>query len=143
MGAFIFGLSALVWVWVIVRSVRRGEKASHNPWGAPTLEWAIPSPPEHYNFPGLPRVKRREPLWKDADRDELLAATLSRPLVEPRMPNNSFWPVVTATGTALTWILVMTGKWWLPPIGLVVTAVGVFGWAFEDPFAKPAAGKAS
>ena len=30
----------------------------------------------------------------------------------------------------------MTGKWWAPLIGLVATAVGVFAWAFEDPFGR-------
>ena len=133
-GAGIFGLSALVWVWVIIKGVRSGATAGPNPWGAPTLEWAIPSPPEHYNFPGLPRVKRREPLWKDGDREELLASTMSIPDHEPKMPNGSFWPIVVAAGTAGTWILVMTGKWWAPLIGLLVTLVGVFCWAFEDPF---------
>src|SRR6185436_8773327 len=53
-GAAIFGISALVWVWVIIRSCRSGEIASPNPWGAPTLEWAISSPPAHYNFPSVP-----------------------------------------------------------------------------------------
>ena len=59
---------------------------------------------------------------------------MGEPEVEPDMPTNSFWPVVVAAGTTLTWILVMTGKWWAPLIGLFATAVGVFAWAFEDPF---------
>ena len=133
-GGVIFGVSALVWVWVIVRGVRRWEPATANPWGAPTLEWSVPSPPPHYNFPGFFRVRRREPLWRDVEREELLAVTMSEPEVEPAMPSNSFWPVVVAAGTTLTWMLVMTGKWWAPLIGLFATAVGVFAWAFEDPF---------
>jgi hypothetical protein len=28
----------------------------------------------------------------------------------------------------------MTGVWWVPLLGLGLSAVGVYGWAFEDPF---------
>jgi cytochrome c oxidase subunit 1 len=35
-----------------LRSYRKGEPASDNPWRATTLEWACPSPPPHGNFPG-------------------------------------------------------------------------------------------
>ena len=38
-------------------------------------------------------------------------------------------------GSIATWALVMTGVWWMPLIGLGVTGVGVFMWAFQDPFA--------
>jgi cytochrome c oxidase subunit 1 len=39
-------------------SLRRGEKASRNPWQANTLEWTAESPPPHGNWPELPRVYR-------------------------------------------------------------------------------------
>ena len=134
----IFGLSALVWVWVMFKSARHGEPASANPWEAATLEWAIPSPPAHYNFPALPRIRRRDPLWREEDRREIEAVTLAEPEAEPAMPANSFWPIVVAAGASGTWILVMTGKWWAPLIGLAFTAFGVMSWAFEDPFRKAA-----
>ncbi|HZD03710.1 MAG TPA: hypothetical protein VE173_02295, partial [Longimicrobiales bacterium] len=63
------------------------------------------------------------------------AVTLAEPETEPIMPGRSFWPVLVAMGATLTWGLVMTGIWWVPPIGLALTGVAVFGWAFEDPFA--------
>jgi cytochrome c oxidase subunit I len=137
-GGFIFGLSAIVWVWNMVRSARHGEPAATNPWNAATLEWSLPSPPHHYNFPALPVVRTREPLWHDAEREEVEAVTLAEPLREPEMPGPSFWPIVVAAGTTLTWALVMTGTWWAPLIGLAFTAFGVIMWAFEDPFAKKA-----
>ena len=40
---------------------RRGD----NPWDAPTLEWATPSPPPAFNFVTLPVVASRHPLWED------------------------------------------------------------------------------
>jgi len=124
----------LVWVWCIVKSVRRGEIAGDNPWNAPTLEWSIPSPPHHYNFARLPRVRTREPLWHDGEREHVLGASQAPVLKEPLMPSSSFWPILVAAGVTATWGLVMTGLWWAPVIGLVATTVGIFCWAFEDPF---------
>jgi cytochrome c oxidase subunit 1 len=37
-------------------SLRRGQKASANPWGGETLEWKVPSPPPHENFHEVPVV---------------------------------------------------------------------------------------
>src|SRR5206468_10214119 len=45
------------------RSRRRGIIAGNDPWGAPTLEWSIPSPPPDYNFARVPTVRSRYPLW--------------------------------------------------------------------------------
>ncbi len=50
------------------------------------------------------------------------------------MPSPSFWPFVLAFGVASTWILVMTGIWWVPLIGLGLTAGAIFGWAFQPAF---------
>ena len=133
-GGVLFGISAVVWVLVMLRSARTGAPAGANPWNSPTLEWSIPSPPLHYNFPQLPRVRTREPLWHDGERESVQAASMAEVTVEPEMPSNSFWPLVVAAGITLTWGLVMTGLWWAPLLGLVPTAVGIFAWAFEDPF---------
>ncbi|UCC26312.1 MAG: cytochrome c oxidase subunit I [Gemmatimonadales bacterium] len=138
-GAFFLGASTLLLLWNIWKSLKSGEKAGHNPWGAPTLEWSIPSPPHHYNFPALPEVRSREPLWNDDERAAIEAVTLHEPATEPEMPNPSFWPIVVAFGITITWALVMTGIWWVPLLGLAFTALGVYAWAFEDPFKKKAA----
>ncbi len=137
-GGFILGVSTLIFLWNLWVSARSGEKAGSNPWGALSLEWSIPSPPPHYNFPALPEVRSREPLWNEAERKAIEAVTHTVPDVEPEMPNSSFWPIVVAAGVTLTWALVMTGIWWVPLLGLAFTAFGVYSWAFEDPFAKKA-----
>ncbi|MDT8340788.1 MAG: cytochrome c oxidase subunit I [Longimicrobiales bacterium] len=135
-GAFFLAASTLLLVWNIWKSLRSGERAGHNPWDAATLEWSIPSPPHHYNFPALPEVRSRDALWNPAERAAIEAVTLREPETEPEMPNPSFWPIVVALGTTATWALVMTGRWWAPLVGLAFTAVGVYGWAFENPFRK-------
>ncbi len=53
----------LCFVWNIVRSLWKGEKAGDDPWDAWTLEWSTTSPPPEYNFEVLPEVRSRRPLW--------------------------------------------------------------------------------
>jgi cytochrome c oxidase subunit I len=62
-GAFLMGLGVLLFVHNAVTSLRRGERASGDPWDARTLEWSIPSPPPVYNFATIPLVHGRDALW--------------------------------------------------------------------------------
>ncbi|MGA1384488.1 MAG: cbb3-type cytochrome c oxidase subunit I, partial [Steroidobacteraceae bacterium] len=50
-GAFIFGFSQLLFVYVIWSGVRAGEKAAARPWGgAPGLEWELPTPAPYHSW---------------------------------------------------------------------------------------------
>jgi cytochrome c oxidase subunit I len=49
-GAFILGISIFVQVLYLIWSMKNGERAKDNPWGATTLEWQAPTPPTLYNF---------------------------------------------------------------------------------------------
>jgi cytochrome c oxidase subunit 1 len=109
-------------------SLKRGVKASDNPWGGATLEWATTSPPAEYNFAKVPTVHSREPLWDE--HDAIVAAAQGAP--EPmHMPPPSYWPIITAFGVVLTFALFLAPMWWAPLIGLAFTAIGVINWAFE------------
>jgi len=55
-GSFIMTAGLLVFFINALASIRNGKKAGHNPWGARTLEWQIPSPPHYYNFKHVPTV---------------------------------------------------------------------------------------
>jgi len=56
-GAFIFGFSQLILVWVIIKSIRGGEKATDQVWeGAHGLEWTLSSPPPYHSFATPPQI---------------------------------------------------------------------------------------
>jgi cytochrome c oxidase subunit 1 len=56
-GAFGFGLSQLLFVWVIVRCVRGGAPATAGVWDWPHgLEWTVPSPAPYHTFEKAPEV---------------------------------------------------------------------------------------
>ncbi len=57
-GGFVFGLSQLIFLWVIIKCARGGEKASDQVWeGAKGLEWTLPSPAPYHTFEKPPVVK--------------------------------------------------------------------------------------
>jgi cytochrome c oxidase subunit 1 len=97
-------LFGLINLW---KSWKSGERASSNPWGAPTIEWAIPSPPPEHNFDELPKITSRYPLW------DLKGSVVTHPttLEQERghvqqtakqlgipMPNPTILPLVTSIG---------------------------------------------
>ncbi len=55
-GAFGLGLSVIPFFINMFYSLFKGPKAPMNPWNANTLEWTVPSPPGHGNFPVTPIV---------------------------------------------------------------------------------------
>jgi cytochrome c oxidase subunit I len=56
MFSFVMTLGILIFFINALYSIRNGKKAGHNPWGARTLEWQIPSPMPYYNFKHIPSV---------------------------------------------------------------------------------------
>jgi cytochrome c oxidase subunit I+III len=72
---------ALILIDVVVNAVVRS-RGPRNPWGAGTLDWAMPIPPPPYNFASLPEVRSREPLADDPE----LALRLARGRVSSRCP---------------------------------------------------------
>ena len=57
-GAFIFGFSQLIFLFLLIKTIRGGEKATDQVWeGAEGLEWTIPSPAPYHTFAEPPHVK--------------------------------------------------------------------------------------
>ena len=57
-GAFGFGLTQLLFLFIVIKCIRGGAQASDNVWeGAKGLEWTLPSPPPYHTFETPPVVK--------------------------------------------------------------------------------------
>ncbi|MFW6021659.1 MAG: cytochrome c oxidase subunit I [Guyparkeria sp.] len=57
-GAFGFGFSQLLFLWLVVKCIRGGEPASEAVWeGSEGLEWTVPSPAPHHTFETAPEVR--------------------------------------------------------------------------------------
>ena len=57
-GAVILGISQLLWLYVVVKTVKGGVKATDRVWeGADGLEWTLPSPPPYHTFAVAPKIK--------------------------------------------------------------------------------------
>ncbi|MCX7962153.1 MAG: cytochrome c oxidase subunit I [Burkholderiales bacterium] len=58
-GAFGFGLSQLLFLYIVLKAIRSGEKAPEKPWeGADSLEWThLPTPAPYHSFETAPVLK--------------------------------------------------------------------------------------
>jgi cytochrome c oxidase subunit 1 len=58
-GGFAFGLAQVFFLYIVVKTIRGGEKASDEVWeGATGLEFeALPSPAPYHSFDTAPEVK--------------------------------------------------------------------------------------
>ncbi|GAA5534188.1 cytochrome c oxidase subunit I [Deinococcus aluminii] len=144
-GAGLLGLGVLMFILNFWLSLRGGQRAGPNPWGAGTLEWATPSPPPPYNFRTLPLVRGAYPLW-DAERlgvglwdandptsaweHQTLASDLltAEPQDKVPLPRYSYVPL----GLALSILLICIGAlipWvWLMVVGGVGAITAIFLW---------------
>jgi cytochrome c oxidase subunit I+III len=81
-GALVLASGILLSVVNFVRSLRSGPKAGNNPWDGDSLEWSVTSPPPDAQFPRIPVVRDRHPLW-----DEDGAQSQLKPEDTPAMPD--------------------------------------------------------
>lgn len=56
-GGFLFGFSQLLFLYIVIRCIKSGEKAEDKPWeGAEGLEWQVASPAPYHTFAQPPRI---------------------------------------------------------------------------------------
>ncbi|WFU05723.1 cytochrome c oxidase subunit I (plasmid) [Rhizobium sp. CB3171] len=147
LSAVVLALGFLVFFIDVIRSARSGPIAGENPWGASTLEWAIPSPPPCFNFRRIPVVGDRDPLWTQpdelavatglrTDRRELIVSSVveAQPEANESSPRNSIWPLWAALATTVMLIWSIFSPWAVVwgsiPIG--ITLIGWF-WPKQTP----------
>jgi cytochrome c oxidase subunit I+III len=144
-----------LFVWNVIRSFRRGERVGPNPWGAGTLEWAVPSPPAQHGWTILPIVHGRDPLW---DQDELHRGTPhmerfvrslaewplrwragvivgtadARPQEVFRIAKPSIWPLFAAGAVLVIFLAELLKLRWGIAVGLGVLVAAVIGWNWPE-----------
>jgi cytochrome c oxidase subunit 1 len=152
-GAFTIALSIAVFLYNVVRSVRKPEFATDDPWDGRTLEWTIPSPPPAYNFEEIPVVHSVDEFWhrKYAEgEDGRLAPVVAGASngddpahAAPahgeaghgeghgiHMPSPSYFPILTSLGLPI----LAYGILYSPILvidGALLLLAGLYGWALE------------
>ena len=143
-GAVTIAVSMLVFLVNVIMSLRRAERAPHNPWNAATLEWATNSPPPAYNFAAIPVVNSRTPLWEQkfpmaevTGLPDILPTALVTRLhdAEPDhvaiLPTPSLWPFLAAIATTVMFVGSVFTPWavvW----GAVPVGITLIGWFWPD-----------
>ncbi|SFE81940.1 cbb3-type cytochrome c oxidase subunit I [Blastococcus tunisiensis] len=145
-----------VFVWNVVRTIRRGERADANPWGADTLEWALPSPPKQHSWTQPPIVRSRHPLWDQTELDRgepqlerfvrglgqwplkwraavVVGTADGRPVEVFRVSNPSIWPLITAGGVVLIFLSELVKLRWGAAVGAVIIVLSVIAWNWPQP----------
>jgi cytochrome c oxidase subunit 1 len=139
-GSMVVALAVLLFVINMVVSLRRGREAAPNPWGAPSLEWATSCPPPKYNFPHIPVVDSRSPLWdageklpvvhglRVEERELLLTTVMSaKPDVREPSAEPSIWPFIATLATTVMFISSIFSPWAVL-IGTVPVAAALTAW---------------
>ncbi|MDQ1520060.1 MAG: cytochrome c oxidase subunit, partial [Actinomycetota bacterium] len=152
-GGFLFAVGTGITLVNFIISRRRGAPAGPNPWKADTLEWAISSPPPHYNFAAIPLVQSRHPLWdpefavamSGADRateafgeegaeareTPITAGLQAAPEDTMVVPPETLLPFVLALGIAVFVVGLLVEGPIIGVIGLGLGIVGLVAWAWR------------
>lgn len=151
-GGFLQAFGFALFLIDVVLQIWLGRVHRRNPWGATTLEWAMPIPSTTYNFASLPTVTTRDPLADDPDlgvalaRGEGLLAearhgwretlavdmTSGTPEHVAILPGNSWLPIATAAMLGGFFLMMLAGLYALAPVFLVGTVWLGWRWAWTN-----------
>jgi heme/copper-type cytochrome/quinol oxidase subunit 1 len=58
-GSYLSAIGALLFIYIVVYTLRAGERVAENPWGegATTMEWKVSSPPPFHSYDEVPDVR--------------------------------------------------------------------------------------
>jgi cytochrome c oxidase subunit 1 len=148
-GAFLIGVSVLIFLGNVAWSLRRGKIADANPWNASTLEWAVVSPPPCYNFFHPPTVASADPLWRlpqeqpvivglEEKHREVLTTTILEAAPDHRyaLATDSIFPGLLALVVAACFTSVIFTAWAIP-VGAAFAFLVLLGWFWRGTEPQP------
>jgi cytochrome c oxidase subunit I+III len=150
-GSFVFAFGVLLFFVNVAKSLRYGVKALPDPWGGPTLEWAVPSPPAPYNFAVIPTVASRHPLWEEALDESRGRSSIKRGMTldqgketvtttpmdaEPdriiEMPGDSWAPFLLAVALGLLFVALLLKLWAVIAVGALLVLAALLVWVWPQ-----------
>ncbi|MFL5883656.1 MAG: cbb3-type cytochrome c oxidase subunit I [Thermoleophilaceae bacterium] len=151
-GSYILTVGLLLIVANLVVSYFRGEPAGPDPFGGPTLEWSITSPPPTYNYPVVPVVSSPYPMWDPEDREEDARRLTRGEMVLDQghetpassvvdanfdevldMPSESWSPLLLAVAVSGIFTMLLLAHWVVAAIFGALALVVVAGWHTVEP----------
>jgi cytochrome c oxidase subunit I len=144
-GVAVLTVSALIYLYNLITSLRNGEPSGNDPWDSRTLEWLTESPTPYVNFHTIPEVHARDEFWerKYAESEE------GRPVPIPaggsedhedghdeheehiHMPDPSYWPLVMCLGFLPIGYGIIFINIPLLAVGGFLMVAGFFAWILE------------
>jgi cytochrome c oxidase subunit 1 len=138
-GAFILAFGILLFLVDIYLCLKQGKPAGNDPWDGRTLEWALPSPPKHYNFPAIPKIPARDCWFAHKYGSSKQKIEWIKEAHGIHMPSQSWWPLVASSGFLLVGIAFplkhagIPNMGWIAIFGLIVLVFGITMWSLEGP----------
>jgi cytochrome c oxidase subunit I len=139
-GAAVVAAAVVLFVVNLIMSARAGRASPPNPWDAPSLEWAATCPPAKYNFPHIPIVDSRTPLWDAGEKmavvhglrvddRELLLTTVVSATPDMREPSAepSLWPFIATLALTVMFVSSIFSPWAVV-FGIVPVGVALLAW---------------
>ena len=149
-GAFVLAFGLFIYLFNVAVSLRRGALAGPNPWDAPSLEWATPSPPPSYNFSVIPTVASRHPLWEErlsgvtestvhsgpalSQGKEALATTFldAEPDAILKMPEDTPAPFLVTVAMSVLFTALLIKLTWIAIAAGVVIFLSLLVWLWPE-----------
>ncbi|MGR3782247.1 MAG: cytochrome c oxidase subunit I [Albimonas sp.] len=156
-GAFVFALGFLVFIWDLARPKGEAERAPRNPWKAGALEWLQEARPESWGVRSIPQVSSRYPLWDDPEfvknydegrfylpdaeegrREGLVTSVLdAEPEQVLRIAGPSVLPLLSAIALGGVFIFVTFHWWWLTGISAAAALAAILVWVWTGTAEHP------
>ncbi len=149
-GSFVLAIGIGMILIDVILHVLTASRGRRNPWGAGTLEWAMPTPPLAYNFASLPHITSRDPLVDQPDlavqlargegylgtprntwRETLTVDIASgKPDMHVIYPSNTRLPILMSAVTGVFFVSLLLKFYWTVPVAVIGVTILVWRWVW-------------